>query len=242
MNKTVLKIGIALLTFLLGVALASLWFVRRASHHHEYSVVLLGKSPSMTAASLPCSAQQEDLEAVRKQLAEGVDVNGTMNECIPMEPFPRGVTLLMKAAGHGSSDIVTLLLDKGADINLRDSGEDDALMYAASSGRINVISILVERGADINTQGDGGQTPLMRASEDGELETVRYLLDQGAKLNAKNSNGTTALMFAAGFKQQEIARLLLAKGADPKLKDSHGRTFTHYERFGYPEEYMIYRR
>lgn len=246
MSKAVLKVGVALLTFLLGVGLVSLWIIKRASHQHEYSVVLLGEPPVMPPASLPCSIQehrfsgkQEDIETVRKLLAAGVDVNGTMDGCVPGEPFPRGVTLLMQESGSGSTEIVKLLLDSGAEVNLRDNYGDDALMYAAGGGHVDVMSLLLERGADINTRGFGGLTPLMAASENGEFEAARYLIDKGAEINAKDPNGTTALMFAAGFRHPAVIDLLLNDGADPKPKDKGGRTFEHYKRFGYPKEYFI---
>lgn len=60
-----------------------------------------------------------------------------------------GYTALVDAAQCGYTDIITALLDCGANINLvSDRASMTALMYAARNGKADAVHILLERGAD----------------------------------------------------------------------------------------------
>ncbi|KAH8345437.1 hypothetical protein KR084_000547 [Drosophila pseudotakahashii] len=52
-------------------------------------------------------------------------------------------TALMLAVSHGNLDMVNLLLDAGADINIQDEDGSTALMCAAEHGRVDVIKTLL---------------------------------------------------------------------------------------------------
>ena len=54
------------------------------------------------------------------------------------------------AAGERCVDAVTVLLDKGADINVKDSDGRTALIIAAAGGMLDVARVLLERGADMD--------------------------------------------------------------------------------------------
>ena len=60
-----------------------------------------------------------------------------------------GTTALMLAAASGKPEAVTLLLDKGANVNAREHGRNEtALMFAAANGRAAVIRLLMAKGVD----------------------------------------------------------------------------------------------
>uniref|UniRef100_A0A0W0EVR9 Uncharacterized protein n=1 Tax=Moniliophthora roreri TaxID=221103 RepID=A0A0W0EVR9_MONRR len=50
-------------------------------------------------------------------------------------------------------DIVNLLLEKRADINLQGGFYGTALQAASSEGKLDIVKLLLEKGADINLQG-----------------------------------------------------------------------------------------
>ena len=52
------------------------------------------------------------------------------------------------AAAYGRSEIVTLLLDRGANINHADTNVMTALMDAAEDGRSEMAAFLLEKGAE----------------------------------------------------------------------------------------------
>jgi ankyrin repeat protein len=70
-------------------------------------------------------------------------------------------TILMYAVWVGNAEAVTHLLDRGADVNAKDSGGATALLLAVFRNRTEIALELIRRGADINTTADDGMTPLM---------------------------------------------------------------------------------
>ena len=48
---------------------------------------------------------------------------------------------------HGHKDIVEMLLDRGADINMADNYGFTPLHEAAIHGQVEVVQFLIERGA-----------------------------------------------------------------------------------------------
>jgi ankyrin repeat protein len=59
----------------------------------------------------------------------------------------RGETALIDAAASGKTDVVKLLLDKGANINAKDAGGHTTLWWAIHNGDTEVARLLQARGA-----------------------------------------------------------------------------------------------
>ena len=67
----------------------------------------------------------------------------------------------MTAAGYGHLDVCRLLLDKGADVNLRARRvSHTALMLASLNGDLSVVQLLVNAGADTHFRDKDGETAL----------------------------------------------------------------------------------
>ncbi len=95
--------------------------------------------------------------------------------------------------------MIRLLLDYGADINVK-SNENESIVYAAACGGCTeVLKLLREAGAcnslEDTTQTDG-YTPLMAASWAKHGAVTRMLLEMGADCNTHASNGLDALALA----------------------------------------------
>jgi ankyrin repeat protein len=135
----------------------------------------------------------------------------------------RGTTPLMYAAAFGSAEAVKLLLDKGANVNARNSFNATALLWCA--GDPVKARMLVEHNADVNAQSTQGRTPLMIAARrDGNSSIVSLLLAKGADPTATDKLGVTALHQAANAGDPSTIRLLLDKGADVNAMDVKGDT------------------
>ena len=138
----------------------------------------------------------------------------------------KGYTALMDACLSETplNDLVRLLIQYGADINIKDTKQQrTALMCAAQRGHTSIVQYLLEQGALVNTQDVKGVTSLMMASQNGHPETVRVLLDYGADANMLawyEKMYQTALMLACFFQRTVCVDLLLDGGADPNLCDS----------------------
>ena len=135
----------------------------------------------------------------------------------------RGWTALMCACLSDTplNDLVRLLIEYGADINIKDTElQRTALMDAAEQGHTSIVQYLLEQGAPVNTQDVDGSTSLMMASQFGYSETVRVLLDYGADANMlawDEETYQTALMLACTNQRTVCVDLLLDGGADPNL-------------------------
>lgn len=134
----------------------------------------------------------------------------------------QGVTI-HEAALNGDLYQVSLLLDKGCNVDTLDQDGRTALMYAAYNGHTDVINKLILRSASVNFQDINGRTALMMASSGPFKEAVKLLLENYADPNLTDKvERFSALMFAASEGQTEVVRILLVHNADPFMKDIDG--------------------
>ncbi len=122
---------------------------------------------------------------------------------------------LVEASGKGNVGIVKTLIDKGADVNAKESKYGlTALILASCEGYTDTIKLLIENGADVNAKDNvHGWTALMNASSRGYIDAVELLVEKGADVNAKNHNGNTALTMASTMGRTDIMKLLKQAGA-----------------------------
>lgn len=125
-------------------------------------------------------------------------------------PNPEGFTPLGLAAFFGHSDAVRVLLDFGADVNVRGPSRfaNTALDAAVAGDRADVVRILLAARGDPNARSEGNATPLHKAAAHGNLEVVRMLLDAGADSKATRDGGRMAVDDAKEKGHAAVARLL----------------------------------
>jgi cytohesin len=201
----------------------------------EVIKALLGRGAELPAINvLGAAARSGDVQVVKLLLEKGADPNDRNNAggAPPMSAKraserskggPRtqaialfgltadvGGTPLMYAASTGNTDVVKLLIDKGADINARNNGDWTALMLAAQTGALDTVRLLLEKGADANAANEDGYTALMcaAASESDDPALVQAILAKGVEVNAKTKDNETALTLAGRKGRTEIVRLL----------------------------------
>jgi ankyrin repeat protein len=133
------------------------------------------------------------------------------------EEEARDQSPLTWAAGHNHPEVLTWLIDHGADINYHNNYEGSVLSVAAWEGHIDIARILLDRGADIELGAgkDAYGTPLHHACWQGNKEMATLLLDHGAKLESVDNTDETPLCFAVKEGQTDLVRFLLDRGADP---------------------------
>lgn len=143
---------------------------------------------------------------------------------------PQDHTALALGAESGYMEIMEFLIDKGADMNVKDGRGMTALIRAVVLERPDVMKFLIKKGADVNARDKKGKTALMYAVDRKPVnrEVVKLLVDKGADLNAGDNDGMTALMEAAKRGNLDAVKLLIDRGADVNVKDKYGRTPLSY--------------
>lgn len=126
-----------------------------------------------------------NLAIARKFLEAGADPNITAR--LERDPY-RCVTGLMVALESGREDLVTLIVENGADVNLqpRLSLRRTPLQYAAELGNLDMVHLLISMGARVDSPAafQGGGTALQFAAISGNCNIAAELLKQGASLSA----------------------------------------------------------
>jgi ankyrin repeat protein len=171
-----------------------------------------GETPLMTCAATG------NADAVKMLFTRGANLNAT-------EPS-QGQTALMWAASERHPNVVSTLVELGADTGARSKRGFSAIHFAAREGDLESVKRLIAAGVDMNLrvrlesevkpvadtgyQGGGGQggrvnestmsigaTPLLVATVRGHVPLALYLLEQGADPNVGDA-GFTPLHWASG--------------------------------------------
>jgi len=130
---------------------------------------------------------KEDIDAIKIFIERKFDINSKSND-------KYGRTALMRISMTGNIYIAKLLINAGADINIKDNDMGNtSLKLAIFKSQYYIVNLLIYIGADINIRSDCGNTALITASQKNLYEGVKLLCDAGADINIKNKNGDTAL-------------------------------------------------
>ena len=109
-----------------------------------------------------------------------------------------------------------LLLDRGADVNSRNSRGYSPLMLAAGSDAMNaeIVKLLIAKGADTSFSADYDETAHILASRRGDTQVTRLLggvAKSGDRIASARSRRTTSQRVGSPQKAIEIALPLLEK-------------------------------
>ena len=158
--------------------------------------------------------------AIKSQCSEMVQLLLDHGGTAQVNPTADGETsALMLASYHGNSEIVKMLLEKGAKVNLHNENEVFALTLAAGQGNVEVVKELLERRADVNLKGKGGSTALLSVlspddhvvHQQSKIAIVELLLEYGADVKVQDDDKHSPIHEAIIKKSAEIVKLLLDK-------------------------------
>ena len=134
-----------------------------------------------------------------------------------------GYALIHAFARRGRTSVVSLILDKGADIDAEDEEGRTPLIRAVMNGHVDTVKLLLERRAHIEATFEAN-TVLMEAVMQNHEGIVKLLLENGAEKEAKNKSGHTALHLAAASAYVRVVQSLLDAGANIDATDNQGTT------------------
>lgn len=167
------------------------------------------------------AVENDQAEAAAFLLAQGASVDndrGRFN--LYGEAYNQGVTPLMLAASNNNPKLLDLLLEHGAEPELKDDAHKTALAYAAGEGHWETTRKLLEKNANTKNAEDALERMLTQAAEKDEPEKLRFLLRHGVKPDlesrARQAVFYRALQKVAKRNDLETARLLLNSGLHPQ--------------------------
>ena len=127
----------------------------------------------------------------------------------PEETGQDGMSALHFAGYLGADQVIPLLVEKGAPINLRDKEGRTALHLAAYAGQTSAVAALMYQQADPEIkESTGGMTALHLSVAQKHSETVQMLLAKGAQSSPEEKNGYTPLFIAENEDLGDIVELL----------------------------------
>lgn len=212
-----------------GHGFKPLWYAI-SSGHAEVVELLLGAhaDPNAKPSNDPFSAtplrlalQNDNMRIAQDLVLSGARVDTKGND---------GRTALYYEVRHAHLDAIQFLLDRGADLNVRDTAGDSLLDDAVWTGPVDTVALLLAHGARLNEpQTQTGATPINEAACRGYSALVQYLLQFHPDLGIPDKRGNTPLDNAVRFGREDVALLLLeAEQKSPqtslgKLMDTSSR-------------------
>ncbi|XP_074870945.1 caskin-2 isoform X2 [Carettochelys insculpta] len=120
-----------------------------------------------------------------------------------------GFSALHHAALGGSLELLSLLLEAQATVDIKDSNGMRPLHYAAWQGRVEPVHLLLRAAASVNMASLDGQIPLHLSAQYGHYEVSEMLLQHQSNPCLVNKAKKTPLDLACEFGRLKVAQLLL---------------------------------
>ncbi len=131
------------------------------------------------------------------------------------------------ASAEGHTDVVTLLLERGASVQSLTEDFSSSLHKACKGGHLGVAKILLQYGANANTYDRWMWTPLHHAARGGHSGLMALLLAHDASPNSQTPLGLTACHLAASWGDAESVTILLESNYDLGLTTRDRSTPLH---------------
>jgi ankyrin repeat protein len=142
----------------------------------------------------------------------------------PNATGPDGETVLCAAATYGYANIVEMLIDAGANVNIiEQQSRGSAIEVASYFCHEDVVALLIQSGANVNaTSGKYGSA--IQAALDGEWDhedrenVLTLLIQSGANVNAIGGQRRSAIQAASYHGLEAAVALLIQSGADVNIR------------------------
>ena len=120
--------------------------------------------------------------------------------------------------------IATLLLQKGAYLEIQNDEQFTPLLWAACNDSLPMVQLLLQNGARVDVADKDKMTPLLWATYHKNLEMMQLFLDKGANVAVADKDGNTPCLLAVLRDSQEALKVLVEKGANVEVANKDGNT------------------
>lgn len=161
--------------FILVIACSALIGYKLGTHRMEHQDPLekiISQGITLEEKNFVLAAARGDTNIVTAFLETGMPIDS-------LRPSD-GWSPLMAASLYKKTEVVKLLLEKDASVNLQDKYGKTALMQASAMGAEDIVSLLLEYGANPNLQDRNGRTALMEALSKNQAKIAELLKAAGA--------------------------------------------------------------
>lgn len=184
----------------------------------------------MKAIKYADQPENEVGKEIVKILLKNEDINVNCKIDIPIDYFDNGYAFSPLSVCK-DLEILELLIDKGADVNMKSNIGSTAIMNTVDT---NKVDFLLKNGANINevdNNNNNALTNLLRLLEDGIAEedldtaisTLKLLIEKGIDIKVIDNNGYDAFLYAVELNLNDVTKLLIEKGTDIKRKNKEGQ-------------------
>ena len=126
---------------------------------------------------LHSACKNSQISLIKNLLKTKVNINALDSE---------GLSPLHLAVIEGNIAVTNLLIDEGANIEIKDSQwKSSPLLYACQNGRLKIVKLLLEKGAAINAKSYEGSCDIHFAAQSGKNELIDLLLQRGLTSTVK---------------------------------------------------------
>ena len=198
----------------------------------EILLRLCERKGRLARSTLHWAAHTACIDAVKKMLSTNADFLNLKDN--------KGQTALMLAADGTSIkrnklQVVRLLLEARADVNICDLANNTALHISITSHFIECSLILLEEGTgaeckyalQLNKRNNAGSTALYSAVLENQYKVVQTLIDAGAELELYPLGELPLLHLAAALGNSDILSCLISAGVDINMSSDNGRSALH---------------
>ena len=163
------------------------------------------------------AVREVNIKETERLLDEGAEIDYQIVQYTACTP-------LIYAIIPGNLDMVRVLLDRNANVDLQDFKDYTALTVAVKYDKVAIVRMLLDKGADVDLMTHRGATALLIATRNGYDTITEMLLYKNPNINHQDCSRRTALMNAVEHDNVAFVRMLLYMGANTDLRNSDGET------------------
>ncbi len=163
------------------------------------------------------------------KLMEACQLVSSLPKNDPMLNPKEGENPLLESIAWLHIPLLSMLIDKGADVNYQDENGMTPLLVAILANKKNAVDLLLDH-PDINPNlyDNANNIPLIIAIEKQNTTLALKLIQKGANLNDIDRKGYAALSLAVIYNLDEVCLKMIEKNADLNIVDSIGRSALFY--------------